>query len=157
MKLWQKWDSSNTWWSSDRSETAVTLATVVQCNCMAIWSYDRSETAVTLTTVVQCNCMAIWSYDRSETAVTLATVVQCNCMAIWSYDRSETAVARALIEWPLSLALVKVGLPDKHGIFTGLYKGKGKGKEIPLQASKRCEGSRRIRFPDFKTFGTWIW
>jgi hypothetical protein len=56
------------------------------------------------------------------------------------------------MEWPLSLALVKVGLSDKRGIFTGLYKSKG--KEIPLQASTRPEGSKRMRFPDFKTIGT---
>jgi hypothetical protein len=31
---------------------------------------------------------------------------------------------------------------------------KGKGKAIPLQASTVCEGSRRLRLPDFKTIGT---
>ena len=30
----------------------------------------------------------------------------------------------------------------------------GKGKAIPLQASTGPEGSRRLRFPDFKTIGT---
>jgi len=34
------------------------------------------------------------------------------------------------------------------------YKGKGKGKAIPLQAWTGPEGSRRLRFPDFKTIGT---
>jgi len=66
------------------------------------------------------------------------TVVRCHCMEIWSYEskhKSETAVTRVLIEWPLSLGLLKLGLADKHGMFTGLYKGKG--KEIPLQASTR--------------------
>jgi len=29
-----------------------------------------------------------------------------------------------------------------------------KGKEIPLQAWTGPEGSRRLRFPDFKTIGT---
>jgi hypothetical protein len=29
-----------------------------------------------------------------------------------------------------------------------------KGKEIPLLAWTGPEGSRRLRFPDFKTFGT---
>jgi hypothetical protein len=29
-----------------------------------------------------------------------------------------------------------------------------KGKEIPLQAWKGPEASRRFRFPDFKTIGT---
>ena len=31
------------------------------------------------------------------------------------------------------------------------------GKEIPLQAWTGPEGSRRLRFPDFKTIGTWRW
>jgi hypothetical protein len=31
---------------------------------------------------------------------------------------------------------------------------KGKGKAIPLQALTGPEGSRRLRLPDFKTFGT---
>jgi len=30
----------------------------------------------------------------------------------------------------------------------------GKGKAIPLQAWTGPEGSRRLRFPDFKTIGT---
>ena len=33
-------------------------------------------------------------------------------------------------------------------------KRKGKGKAIPLQAWIGTEGSRRLRLPDFKTFGT---
>ena len=36
-------------------------------------------------------------------------------------------------------------------------KGKGKGKVIPLQAWTGHEGSRRLRFPDFKTVGTLRW
>jgi hypothetical protein len=35
-----------------------------------------------------------------------------------------------------------------------VVKGKGKGKAIPLQAWTGPEGSRRVRFPDFKTIGT---
>jgi len=31
------------------------------------------------------------------------------------------------------------------------------GKEISLQAWTGPEGSRRLRFPDIKTFGTWRW
>jgi hypothetical protein len=31
---------------------------------------------------------------------------------------------------------------------------KGKGKAIPLQAWTDPEGSRRLRFPDFKTIST---
>jgi len=41
---------------------------------------------------------------------------------------------------------------------TSLTKNKttntGKGKAIPLQAWTGPEGSRRLRLPDFKTFGT---
>ena len=35
--------------------------------------------------------------------------------------------------------------------------GKSKGKAIPLQAWTGPEGSRTLRFPDFKTIGTWRW
>jgi hypothetical protein len=35
-----------------------------------------------------------------------------------------------------------------------IFKGKGKGKEIPLQAWTDPEGSRMLRLPDFKTIGT---
>jgi len=35
-----------------------------------------------------------------------------------------------------------------------LYKGKDKGKAIPLQTWTSPEGSRRLRLPDFKTIGT---
>ena len=35
-----------------------------------------------------------------------------------------------------------------------VYKGKGKGKAIPLQAWRGSEGSRRLRLPDFKKIGT---
>jgi len=38
----------------------------------------------------------------------------------------------------------------KH--FTDIVKGTGKA--IPLQARTGPEGSRRLRFPDFKTIGT---
>jgi len=34
---------------------------------------------------------------------------------------------------------------------------KGKSKAIPLQTWTGPEGSRRLRFPDFKTIGTRIW
>jgi hypothetical protein len=42
----------------------------------------------------------------------------------------------------------------KYGKGKGKRKGKGKGKAIPLQAWTGSEGSRRLRFPDFKTIGT---
>jgi hypothetical protein len=35
--------------------------------------------------------------------------------------------------------------------------GKGKGKAIPLQAWRDPEGSRRLRFPDFKTVDIRRW
>jgi hypothetical protein len=35
-----------------------------------------------------------------------------------------------------------------------IYKIKGKGKAIPLQAMTGLEGSRSLRLPDFKTIGT---
>jgi len=37
---------------------------------------------------------------------------------------------------------------------TKILKDKGKGKAIPLQSWTGPEGSRRLRFPDFKTIGT---
>jgi len=36
----------------------------------------------------------------------------------------------------------------------GKTKGKGKGKAIPLQAWTGPEGFRKLRLPDFMTFGT---
>jgi len=42
-------------------------------------------------------------------------------------------------------------------LLKGKGKGKGKGKAIPLQAWTGPEGSRRLRFPDFKTIGTRMW
>jgi len=38
-----------------------------------------------------------------------------------------------------------------------LSKEKLKGKTIPLQAFTGPEGSRRLRFPDFKTIATRRW
>jgi len=38
--------------------------------------------------------------------------------------------------------------------FEKVIRGKGKGKAIPLQAWTGPEGSRRLRPPDFKIFGT---
>jgi len=34
---------------------------------------------------------------------------------------------------------------------------KGKGKAIPVQAWTGAEGSRILRFPDFKRISTWRW
>jgi len=38
--------------------------------------------------------------------------------------------------------------------YVPIRKGKGKGKAIPLQTYTGPEGSRRLRFPVFKTVGT---
>ena len=43
---------------------------------------------------------------------------------------------------------------EQRGAYKHVGKGKGKGKGIPLQAWTGPEGSRRSRFPDFKTTGT---
>ena len=43
----------------------------------------------------------------------------------------------------------------KRLIWTSLLKVKGKA--IPLQAWTGPEGSRKLRLPDFKTFGTKRW
>jgi hypothetical protein len=42
-------------------------------------------------------------------------------------------------------------LRPKYSVLT---KYKGKGKAIPLKDLPGPEGSRRLRFPDFKTIGT---
>jgi len=48
-----------------------------------------------------------------------------------------------------SVSLLQVKLqPDSYFVV------KGKGKAVPLQAWTGPEGSRRLRCPDFKTFGT---
>jgi len=49
---------------------------------------------------------------------------------------------------------------NMEGIFPLLfpdYKNGIKAKAIPLQAWTGPEGTRRLRFPDFKTIGTWRW
>jgi hypothetical protein len=43
---------------------------------------------------------------------------------------------------------------DGYEFVSSLGKVKGKGKAIPLQAWTGPEGSRRLRFPDFKTIDT---
>jgi len=43
---------------------------------------------------------------------------------------------------------------NKCNYFYTFYKGKGKGKAIPLQAWTSPKGSRRLRLPEFKTVGT---
>jgi len=39
-------------------------------------------------------------------------------------------------------------------VISGVVKGKGKGKAIPLQGWTDPEGSSKLRLPDFKTIGT---
>jgi hypothetical protein len=41
------------------------------------------------------------------------------------------------------------GYPDRVWVFVVFFNGKGKA--VPLQARRRPEGSRKLRFPDFVT------
>ena len=41
--------------------------------------------------------------------------------------------------------------------YNAMGNGKRKRKAVPLQAWTGPEGSRRLRFPDFKTIDTWRW
>jgi hypothetical protein len=52
--------------------------------------------------------------------------------------------------WRTAHTTITVRWTIKHNI-------EGKGKAIPLQALTGPVGSRRLRFPDFKTIGTWRW
>ena len=45
-------------------------------------------------------------------------------------------------------------LKTKRGHNCAINKGKSKSKAVLLQAWSGPEGSRRLRFPDFKTVGT---
>ena len=55
---------------------------------------------------------------------------------------------------PLLSLRQSTGLEEHKG--TNKYV-KGTGKAIPLQACTGPEGSRRLRFQDFKTVDTWRW
>ena len=44
--------------------------------------------------------------------------------------------------------------PPDYVTYVFVFLGKGNGKAIALQAWTDPEGSRRLRFPDFKTIGT---
>jgi hypothetical protein len=49
-------------------------------------------------------------------------------------------------------------MPTTEGCVDQTYSGGGKkGKAIPLQTWTGPEGSRRLKFPDFKTIGTGRW
>jgi hypothetical protein len=106
-------------------------------------SYTRTRTVITSSHLLHRKKSPVFKTNQKSylpfeiTKYKRETVVRCHCMKILSYEskhKSETAVTRAQVGWPLSLALVKVGLPDKPGIFTGLYKGKGKPHYRPGQA-----------------------
>jgi hypothetical protein len=45
-------------------------------------------------------------------------------------------------------------LDSTHRLIRGFHVGKGKGKKFQLQAWTGPEDSRRLRVPDFKSFGT---
>ena len=40
---------------------------------------------------------------------------------------------------------------DKTKLMRNCIKGKGKGKAVPLQSWSGPEGSRKVKFPDFRT------
>jgi len=42
-------------------------------------------------------------------------------------------------------------------VYSKIFRNKGKGKAIPLRAWTGPGGFRNLRFPDFKTIGTWMW
>jgi len=57
-----------------------------------------------------------------------------------------TALSQKSIENPPTMI--------RHKVYQHCYKGKGKGKAIPVQAWTDPEVSRSLRFPDFKTIST---
>jgi len=42
----------------------------------------------------------------------------------------------------------------ENNLHSSIFRHKGKGKAIPLEAWTGPEGSRRMRLPDFKTIGS---
>ena len=48
-------------------------------------------------------------------------------------------------------------MPFQFSVIASYSDSKDTGKAIPLQAWTGPEGYRRLRFPDFKTIGTWSW
>ena len=50
--------------------------------------------------------------------------------------------------------LLREEIDQNAKLFIHTHLGKGKGKAIPLRAWTGPEGSRRLKFPDFKTIGT---
>ena len=54
-----------------------------------------------------------------------------------------TALSQESIKYPTNM----IG----HNVHQNSYKGKGKGKDLPLQVWTGSEVSRSLRLPDFKT------
>jgi hypothetical protein len=67
---------------------------------------------------------------------------------------NEAYIVELSITVRINLLRVKHGL---YGSCVYVYKYKGKRKVTPLQAWTGPEDSRRLRFPHFKTIGTWMW
>jgi hypothetical protein len=62
-------------------------------------------------------------------------------------------------KWQMGFNSAFKGLINKRRMLCNklqlkFYKGKGKGKALPLQAWTGAEGVRRWRLPPFKTIGT---
>ena len=80
---------------------------------------------------------------------------------VWSQERRQHKDICHM--WPTYLASTWFSQLQRHMRETLCYYDSyrvyiiHKGKAIPLQAWTGPEGSRRLRFPDFKTIGTWRW
>jgi len=69
----------------------------------------------------------------------------------FGYACSPFAVKERILCLNLNSSLSDRTVPRTRSVIWALKK---KGKAIPLQAWTGPEGSRRLRFPDFKTIGT---
>ena len=65
-----------------------------------------------------------------------------------------TSLYSTLSQKPLIFTNSNMGTSYRPQMHTSTEKKKKKGKAIPLQAWRGPEGSRRLRFPDFKAIGT---
>jgi hypothetical protein len=83
--------------------------------------------------------------------------------ALCSKVNYKTWLPRSSTAWPLKMGQTGSpetsvtnyqptlrNIPEDHSCI-------GKGKATPVQTLIDSEGSRRVRFPDFKTIGTWRW
>ena len=68
-----------------------------------------------------------------------------------SIKNSNDAIGNRTRDLPVCSAVPQPTAPLR----TPNRRSKGKGTAIPLQAQTGPEGSRKLRFPDFKTIGTW--